>query len=193
MLQKLSALNSLRWKTETSKSMKVAKETGLIIGGSLFIALMSQLSILLPFTPVPFTGQTFAIMLISVLFGGKRAVFTVSAYLTEGICGLPVFSSGGFGMMHLLGPSGGYLIGFLFASYLVGTLSDKGLSKNFWSMIMMMVLAHLIIYSCGLINLSRFFAFNQIFNLGLIPFLPGDALKIMILSAIIPMSKKIMK
>lgn len=193
MLQKLSALNSLRWKTETSKSMKVAKETGLIIGGSLFIALMSQLSILLPFTPVPFTGQTFAIMLISVLFGGKRAVFTVSAYLTEGICGLPVFSSGGFGMMHLLGPSGGYLIGFLFASYFVGNLSDKGLSKYFWSMIMMMILAHLIIYSCGLINLSRFFAFNQIFNLGLIPFLPGDALKIMILSAIIPMSKKIMK
>lgn len=193
MLQKLSMLNSLRWSTESSKTMRVAKESGLILGGSLFIALMSQLSIFLPFTPVPLTGQTFAIMLISVFFGGKRALLTVSAYLTEGVCGLPVFSSGGFGLMHLLGPSGGYLIGFLFASYLIGTLSEKGFNKNFWSMILMMIVAHLIIYTCGLINLTRFFAMNQVLNMGLIPFLAGDAIKVMTLSILIPMSKKFVK
>ena len=95
----------------------------LIAGGSLLIALSAQVSI---GWPVPFTGQTFAVLMIGALLGARRGSLAVLAYLIEGAAGLPVFSRGGGGLPVLLGPTGGYLAGFVSAAFVTGSLAQEG-------------------------------------------------------------------
>jgi biotin transport system substrate-specific component len=176
-----------------TKSQKIVFETGLVISGSILIALLSQLSVILPFSPVPLTGQTFGVFLIAVLFGAKRSAATMMTYLTEGLCGLPVFSKAGFGVAHLIGPSGGYLIGFLLAVYFIGYLSDRGYSKNFYKMSLMLIAGNLLIYICGCAWLSVFLGIKKAIICGAVPFIAGDLIKIMLISGFIPASWKVIK
>lgn len=94
----------------------------LIVGGSLVMALCAQIAI---GYPVPITGQTFAVLMIGALLGSRRGALCVLTYLAEGLAGLPVFAQGRAGLADLLGPTGGYLVGFVFAAYVVGALSDR--------------------------------------------------------------------
>ncbi len=186
-------VNVLTTEKEMSKTNRLLMESTLVITGSLFIAIMSQLSFILPFTPVPITGQTFAVLLLAILYGGTRAGITVSAYLIEGLSGLPVFSKAGFGLVHLLGPTGGYLMGFLVSAYLVGSLADKGWSKSILKTGVAMFLGNVIIYSFGTVWLSAFIGINKAFSAGVLPFIIGDILKIMIISAVLPSAWKLLK
>lgn len=193
MYVKSNLVNSLTAEKEMSKTNLYLTETGLVVLGTLFIALMSQLSFILPFTPVPVTGQTFAILLLAVLYGGKRAGVTVSAYLTEGLCGMPVFSKAGFGLAHLTGPTGGYLMGFLVAAYLVGALADKGWSKSYLLTFAAMIAGNAIIYLFGAGWLSVFVGAGKAISAGMVPFIAGDILKIMLISALLPSIWKALK
>ena len=164
----------------------ILREAALVLGGSLLIGLAAQLQILLPFSPVPITAQTFAVLLIAALFGSKRGLATVITYLMYGAIGLPVFAGGTFGIMRLVGPTAGYLAGFLAAAYVVGSLSERGWDRKPWTAAASMIIGNVIIYAVGIIWLSRFVGWESVLRTGFLPFLPGDAFKIVLATALLP-------
>ena len=108
----------------TKTVFKNASQILLIIASSLLIAISAQFSIHLPFSPVPITGQTLVILLLGVLLGKNRGATAVGLYLAQGAAGFPVFAGGKSGLVTLLGPTGGYLFGFIAAAYVVGILTE---------------------------------------------------------------------
>ena len=165
----------------------------LIIGGSVFIALSANIAIRLPFSPVPVTGQTFAVLLVGALLGSRRGCLSVLTYLLEGAAGLPVFSMGGAGLPVLLGPTGGYLIGFLPAAYVTGLLAEDKWDRRLWSNILVMLFGNTCIYTLGLAWLSCLMGINKsVFALGLYPFIPGDIAKIALAAVILPAGWKLL-
>ena len=151
----------------------------LIGSASLLIAVSAQLAIHLPFSPVPITAQTAAVMLTGALLGKKRGMGAVGLYLVEGLVGFPVFAGGRAGFAVLLGPTGGYLLGFAAAAYLVGALIERGWDRTLPSSGLALALGHAVIYACGLLWLAPLVGYRQALPLGLTPFLIGDALKIL--------------
>ena len=101
-------------------------DAALVVGGSIVIALCAQIAI---GYPVPITGQTFAVLMLAALLGARRGVLCVLTYLAEGLLGLPVFAQGKGGLVAFLGPTGGYLVGFVFAAWIVGALSERDLGS----------------------------------------------------------------
>jgi biotin transport system substrate-specific component len=169
----------------------VGREAALILGGSLFIALAAQLQVLLPFSPVPVTGQTFAVLLLAAVYGSKRGPAAVLTYLILGFSGLPVFAGGAFGAARLLGPTAGYLVGFLGAAFIVGTLSERGWDRRPWSTAAAMTLGNLAIYIVGAAWLSAFVSWESVFRVGVLPFLAGDAIKIALATLLLPVGWKL--
>jgi len=149
----------------------------LVVAASVFTAMAAQLEIRLPFTPVPLTGQTFAVLLTGALLGARRAFLAQLLYLAEGAAGLPVFAGGAGGMLAFAGPTGGYLLGFPFAAAITGALAQRGWDRGFFSMVAAMLLGSSVIFACGLAWLSRFLPAQGLFAAGLYPFLPGDLVK----------------
>jgi len=162
-------------------------DAALILGGSLFIALSAQISIQLPFSPVPITGQTFAVLLVGALLGSRRGSLAVLAYIAEGVAGLPVFAGGAAGPARLIGPTGGYLVGFVAAAYLVGLLAERGWDRRIGATAAAMVLGNLVIYTIGALWLATFVGgLAQAVKLGVVPFIPGDVLKIVAAALLLP-------
>ena len=168
------------------KPDSIFKEVPILIGFNLVLVLCSYVSINLPFSPVPITGQTFGVLLIAMALGRTRSVALVTAYLLEGLAGLPVFAGGAAGFGALIGPTGGYLLGFLAAAYLVGHLADKGWDKNYLKSTIAMTLGTAIILALGLAWLVRFVPLETLFAMGLYPFIPGAILKIAVAAVILP-------
>jgi biotin transport system substrate-specific component len=150
----------------------------LITGASIFIALSAQIAFNIPFSPVPITGQTFAVLLTGALLGSRRGGLAVLAYLLEGISGLPVFAQAQFGLVHLFGPTGGYLIGFVPAAFLTGLLVESGWGKTLFGVMTVMTVGTIIIFICGLSGLKLFFGNNNVLHVGLYPYLTGAVIKI---------------
>jgi biotin transport system substrate-specific component len=164
----------------------VGREVALILGGSLLIALSAQLQVVLPFSPVPITGQTFAVLLLGALYGSRRGPATVVTYLALGAMGLPVFAGGTFGAARLVGPTAGYLVGFLAAAFVVGFLSERGWDRKPWTTAVSMLLGNGMIYVAGVLWLSRFVGWQAVLSTGVLPFLAGDALKIALATILLP-------
>lgn len=164
----------------------------LIIGGSLFIALTAQIAIYLPFSHVPITAQTLAILLCGALLGSNRGSASVFLYLWEGAIGLPVLAGGHGGISYLIGPTGGYLIGFIVAAYLVGFLSERGWDRHFHTTLTAMLLGSSLIYLCGLAWLVTFTGIDKVLLIGFYPFLPGDVVKLLIATLLLPSGWKIL-
>ena len=154
------------------------KDAILVLGASLSIALSAQIALQLPFSPVPITGQTLAVLLLGALLGSKRGALSVLAYLAEGTAGLPVFAGGGSGPAWLLGPTGGYLLGFVVAAWVVGSLSEHVWDRSVAGTLVIMLAGSATIYLFGLLWLAHFVGADKALALGLIPFVPGDSLKI---------------
>ncbi|MHC4336756.1 MAG: biotin transporter BioY [Planctomycetota bacterium] len=167
-------------------------DVALIIAGSLLIALCAQAKIWLPKNPVPVTGQTFAVLMIGALFGARRGCFTVIAYITAGLAGLPVFALGG-GLAVLRGFTGGYLVGFVAAAYIVGLLAEKEWDRRVWTTILAMLLGNIVLYTFGLLWLSCLPGINNILQVGLYPFIIGDLLKIALAAALLPSGWKLLR
>ena len=149
----------------------------LIVGGSIVTALAAQLAIPLPWSPVPITGQTFAVLLCGATLGARRAFLAQLLYLAEGAVGLPVFAGGALGVAKLLGPTGGYLLAFPFAAAVTGLLAERGWDRHFSTMLVAMLLGSSVIFGLGLIGLSRFVPAPGLLAAGLWPFVPGDLIK----------------
>ncbi len=168
----------------------------LIIIGSLVIALSAQIAI---GWPVPITGQTFAVLMIGVLFGSKRGSLAVLAYILEGLSGLAFFAQGKAGFTALAGPTGGYLVGFIFAAYIVGLLAERGWDRRIETTILTMIFGNLIIYAFGLSWLfvlafsGKLTYAKGILAVGLYPFIIGDIIKIALAAALLPAGWKLLK
>lgn len=143
--------------------------------GLAMLSALAQLKFTLPWTPVPITGQTFGVALLALLWGSRLSLSVFVGYLGIGFLGAPVFAGGASGL--LLGPTMGYLAGMLVASWVVGKLSDRGWTENFWRALAACYIGSLIIFSCGVIGLSFFIPAEKILVAGVLPFLPGDLLK----------------
>jgi biotin transport system substrate-specific component len=169
----------------------VGREVALILGGSLLIALSAQLQFVLPFSPVPMTGQTFAVLLLGALYGSKRGPAIVVTYLALGVMGLPVFAGGAFGVARLVGPTAGYLVGFLAAAFVVGFLSERGWDRKPWATAVSMLIGNGMIYVAGVLWLSRFVGWQAVLSIGVLPFLAGDALKIALATILLPAGWKL--
>ena len=167
------------------------REIVLILGGSLLIALAARLQILLPFSPVPVTGQTFAVLLLGALYGSKRGPATVVTYLTLGAIGFPIFAGGAAGLARFVGPTAGYLAGFVAAAFAVGSLSERGWDRSPWTTAASMIVGNLIVYATGIVWLSRFVGSEAVLNTGVLLFLPGDALKIALATILLPLGWRI--
>jgi biotin transport system substrate-specific component len=161
---------------------KVLNDVLLVVGGSLLVAASAQLSVLLPFTPVPVTGQTFAVMLVAAALGSKRGTAALALYLAEGFSGLPFFATAA------LGPSLGYLLGFLPAAYLVGFLAERGMDRSWGRAVLTFSLGNAVIFALGLAWLSRWVSSEQLLVAGFWPFLPGEAVKVLLAAASLPVA-----
>ena len=167
-------------------------DVALIIGGSLLIGLCAHVKVWLPFSPVPVTGQTFAVLMLGALLGPRRGCLAVLAYIIEGAAGLPVFAVG-IGPAVLLGPTGGYLFGFIPAAYITGRLAEMGWDRRIGTTVLAMVFGNLAIYSFGLLWLSCLTGFNiMILTLGLYPFIIGDLVKIILAAILLPAGWKML-
>src|SRR3972149_9325 len=123
------------------------RDLGLIVSGSLLVALFAQIEI--PLQPVPITGQTFAVLLVGAALGSKRGAASLGLYLTEGVLGLPFFSGGAHGVSYITGATGGYLIGFVAAAYVIGLLAERGLERSVRTSLIPFLVGTFIIYVFG--------------------------------------------
>ena len=156
----------------------------LIVGGTFLIALCTRLEI--PVYLVPITGQTFGIFLIAALLGSRRGVLSVMGYLSLGAMGLPVFAGYATGLTAFVGPTAGYIVGFVFAAFTVGSLCERGWDRSVSTTILAMLAGSLSIYIPGVIWLSRFIGWDRVIDAGVLPFIIGDTAKIAAATILFP-------
>jgi biotin transport system substrate-specific component len=174
------------------KGYALLYDVALVVGGSLFVALSAQLAIPLPFSPVPVTGQTLAVLLTGMLLGSRRGSLSLLTYLVEGGLGLPVFAGGTAGLARLTGPTGGYLIGFLAAAFLVGMLAERGWDRRTGTTFLAILLGNAVIYAFGLPWLAHFVGGERVLALGVLPFIPGDLWKLLLATMLLPWGWKLL-
>ena len=172
------------------KQTKIIKKIFIAFLATIVLAISSKIKI--PFYPVPMTMQTFVVLLIGISFGWKMGVSTIALYLFEGMIGLPVFSGTpekGIGLVYFTGPTMGYLLGFLFATYLAGLFKyDRNILKNF----VKLSFAISIIYILGVLWLGTLIGWDKpLFSLGVKPFLLAELFKIFIITLLISKFKKV--
>ena len=171
--------------------MSLLSRLFLVIAGSALIGLSAQVEV--PWYPVPVTGQTLMVLLIGMAYGPTLGAATIITYLLEGGIGLPVFAGGTAGWPVLIGFTGGYLIGFVPAAFLVGLLALRGMGRTMLGTVVAMVLGNLVIYACGVVWLQTFIGLEKAIAGGLMPFIYGDLLKIVIAAVAMPTAWRIVQ
>ncbi|MDT8341296.1 MAG: biotin transporter BioY [Longimicrobiales bacterium] len=161
-------------------------DAGLVLGGSLLVALSAQLALRLPFTPVPVTGQPLAVLLVAAALGSRRGALAMALYLAEGAAGLPVFAGGGCCVPWLLGPTAGYLWSYPLVAYVVGALAERGWDRHPLTAIAAMLLGTGLIYLVALPWLAGFVGAADVLRTGLYPFVVGDLLKVVLAALLLP-------
>ena len=145
-----------------------------------------------PFYPVPMTLQTLVVLLIGMSYGPHLGGATILSYLLLGAFGAPVFS-GGVGFLYLVGPTGGYLVGFFVSAVVLGFLTERGMGQNWITSAVLAVFGTVIIYALGLSWLTSIIGFEKAVQFGLMPFVFGDCLKIVIVTLSIPLAWKLLE
>lgn len=158
----------------------------LVLSATTLIAVCARISFPVPWSTVPITGQTFAILLTGALLGSRLGALSVLAYLAEGAMGLPVFAYGLGGVAVLSGPTGGYLMGFVPAAFVVGYLCERGWGRRPWTAAIAMLAGSVVLYIFGLSWLAHFVPGNTLLAAGLTPFIPGDLTKIALVTIALP-------
>jgi biotin transport system substrate-specific component len=164
-----------------------------VVGGIGFISLLAQISLPVPGSPVPVTGQTLAVLLIGTTYGARLGFITFATYLLAGIAGAPIFApsatSANHGIDRLVGATGGYLVGMLVASLLLGYLADRKADQKFRTSFPALLLGDLVIFTFGLawLHASLDMTWAATFKAGLTPFILGEALKIAITATSLPL------
>ena len=164
-------------------------QIALVFSGAVFVGIAAQVAIPLPFTPVPLTLQTFAVLLAGAALGSLRGVASMALYALMGVVGVPWFAEGSSGFSTA---SFGYILGFILAAFIVGRLAERGASTTSIQSAALMVIGNLAIYAVGVTWLK--FAIDSSWatalSLGVVPFLIGDAIKIALAAGLLPLSWK---
>jgi biotin transport system substrate-specific component len=174
-------------------SRKRLRDVVLVVGGALFTALAAQIVVHLGFTPVPLTGQTFAVLAVSAVLGSQRAVASQFLYWALGAIGLPFYADAQGGWQKATGATAGYFVGFMLAAWVIGRFADKRETQNFMASLSSMALGTAIIYVCGTLWLAHSLNIpvangdTNAIKLGVEPFLVGDAVKMLIAASIAPL------
>jgi biotin transport system substrate-specific component len=165
-----------------------AVSLGLVVGFALLTALAAQAVIPLPFTPVPITGQTFTVLLAGAALGGTLGAASMALYLLLGAVGLPFFADASSGWEVVRGATGGYLIGFILAAWLVGKLAERRQDRTVPTAIPLFLLGSVVIYLIGVPWLAASLGVTgtEAMELGLVPFIVGDLLKVAIAGLLLP-------
>jgi biotin transport system substrate-specific component len=157
------------------------------------MAAFARIAIPLPFTPVPITGQTLGVLLTGALLGSRRGALAMLVYLGEGLLGLPVFAGGTSawspsvaGVPVIIGPSAGYLYSYPIAAFVVGHFAERGWTRSFKKSLLAMLAGEAAIYAIGLPWLALYVGARNAVLLGLLPFIPGDAIKMLLAAAVLP-------
>jgi len=162
------------------------REAVLVLGGAGLTGLSAQISVPVHGSPVPVTGQTFGVLLVGAALGARRGAASMALYLIAGFVGVPWFAGGSAGSIHLA--TLGYLVGFILAGALVGALAERGADRSPWRTALTMVLGNLVIYACGVpyLALSAHLSAASALHYGLVVFLLGDALKVVLAAGLLP-------
>ena len=180
----------------------ILRDVALVVGFSLLVAVFAQIVIRLPFTPVPITGQTLAVLLTGGALGAWRGAASLGLYAIWGSIGIPVFAPGAEAvegeLVHFIFPwagtadpvwslaSGGYIVGFIAAAYVVGRLSERGWDRG-WYVTVAMLIANVLIYVPGLLWLGyKIGSFDNALVFGRYPFIAGDLIKLYIAAIALP-------
>jgi biotin transport system substrate-specific component len=179
----------------SNRAVCLVADAVLVAIGVTLIGLSAQVTFHLPNTPVPFTGQTFAVLLVGGAYGASRGTATMAAYLVVGGLGYGVFAghASGWDVLKLSSVTGGYLVGMLVAAALVGWLADRGWDRNAMRSLPAMVLGNVVIYAFGFFWLKHALDLtaSQTWHAGVRPFLPGDAIKILLAAGLLPAGWKL--
>ena len=182
-ISRISWIETLVLKNSANEKFSQLTNFVTVIICSLLLILSAKIKVDL--YPVPMTMQPLAVLMIAMLCGRNISIAAVSLYLFQGLIGFPVFAYGG-GLLYLLGPTGGFLFGFLFASILIGELADRGWGKFLFKSIFAMLLGLFVIYSCGVFQLSILKGFDFAILNGLKPFIIGDLYKLILAALLLP-------
>lgn len=165
------------------------KQAALVVAFSLFVALSAQVVIPNPFSDVPITGQTFAVLLTGALLGSRLGALALAAYLLEGALGLPFFFGGRGGFAHLLfSPTAGYLWSYPLAAFVAGLLAERGWDKRFLTAAAAMAIGSIVILAGGFAwRAAMFMTPAQAFATSVVPFIIGDVIKIALAAAALPL------
>lgn len=169
------------------------RQVGLVIGFSLLTALSAQ--IVIPSGAIPITGQTFAVLLTGALLGSRLGAITMIVYLVEGASGLPFFSGGHGGLLHLMGPSGGYLVAFPAGAFIAGAFAEHEWDRRFLTAAASMAIGSLVIMLSGWLWYSLVLRTSPAITLfdTVLKFVPGDIIKIALAAAVLPSGWKLLK
>ena len=191
-------MNTIVAKNETLLETALApldfvRQVGLVIGFSLLTALSAQ--IVIPIGAIPITGQTFAVLLTGALLGSRLGAITMIVYLVEGASGLPFFSGGHGGLLHLMGPSGGYLVAFPAGAFITGAFAEHEWDRRFLTAAASMAIGSLVIMLSGWLWYSLVLRTSPAITLfdTVLKFVPGDIIKIALAAAVLPSGWKLLK
>ena len=173
-----------------NKTLAFVKDIVLVLSFSILTAICAKLKI--EIGPVPITMQTFIVLLTGALLGSKIGALSQITYLLMGLAGFPWFARGG-GIQYILSPTFGYLLGFVWAAYLVGYLAEKGFDRNIKTAILAMLVGNIVLYIPGLLWLAKFVGWKNVLVVGFYPFVLGDIVKILLASSILPLGWKTIK
>jgi biotin transport system substrate-specific component len=178
----------------TLRSVVISRPTALtqaalVLGGTGFLAVMAQIALPIPGSPVPVTGQTLGALLLGTAYGASLGFTTFITYLAIGIAGAPIFASGSHGIHRLSGATGGYLFGMLLASFVTGLLAKRAWDRKLTTSVFVMVIGEIVIFASGLIWLHHVAAqsWSWTISKGFTPFILGEVLKIAIASTALPL------
>lgn len=160
------------------------RDAAIVLGATGLLALSAKVQV--PFYPVPMTLQSLVILVVGAAFGWRMGVATVLAYLAEGAAGIPVFAGAGAGPAYMMGPTGGYLAGFVLAAGVTGFLAERGYTKGVLSTLAVMALGHVLIFVPGYLWLTALFGAEKAYAIGVAPFYAATVLKTALGAALLP-------